>query len=166
MSGALRRVVSNRYFILGLRLVLGGVFIYASVYKIAEPADFAKSIYNYRMMPEATVNLMAIVLPWMELVCGVLIIVGPLMRGSALLIGLMLLVFVVAIGTALLRGLDISCGCFKVGEAGGRLVGLKTLIEDALMLVAVGLILAFGGPSSRLRRAPKGASAAGAGRPD
>jgi len=153
MSGALLRVISNKYFIFGLRLVLGGVFIYASVYKIADPAAFAKSIYNYRMMPEATINLMAIVMPWLELVCGVLIIVGPLMRGSALLMGLMLLVFVVAIGTALARGLDISCGCFKVGDAAGRLVGLKTLIEDALMLAAVGLILAFGGPSFNLKRA-------------
>lgn len=163
MSGALRRAVSNKYLILGLRLALGGVFIYASVYKIAEPGEFARSIYNYRMLPEATINLMAIIMPWLELACGVLIIIGPLMRGSALLVGLMLLVFIIAIATALARGLDISCGCFKVGEAsGGRLVGLKTLTEDVLMLTAVGLILAFGGPSFSLRRAGRGEGA----RPD
>jgi putative oxidoreductase len=162
MSGALLRILSNRYLVFGLRLVIGGVFIYASVYKIAGPSEFAKSIYNYRMLPEATINLMAIIMPWLELLCGILIIIGPLMRGSALLIGLMLAVFIIAIGTALARGLDISCGCFKVGEAGGRLVGLKTLIEDILMLVAVGLILAFGGPSFRLGRAGKGEAA----RPD
>jgi putative oxidoreductase len=158
MSDTLRRILSNRYLIFGLRLVIGGVFIYASVYKIADPAGFAKSIYNYRMMPGATINLMAIIMPWLELICGILIIIGPLMRGSALLIGLMLLVFIIAIGTAIARGLDISCGCFKVGE-GGRLVGLQTLIEDVLMLIAVGLILAFGGPSFSLKRAAKGEAA-------
>jgi putative oxidoreductase len=103
------------------------------------------------MMPEATINLMAIVMPWLELICGVLLIIGPGLRGSALLIGLMLLVFIVAIGTAIARGLDIDCGCFKVGD-GGRIVGLKTLIEDVLMLAAVGIILAFGGASFSLRK--------------
>ena len=145
------KILSNKYTLLALRLVLGGVFIYASVYKIAEPADFARSIYNYRMMPEATINLMAIVMPWLELISGILIIIGPFVRGSALLIGLMLLVFVIAISSAIARGLDISCGCFKVGE-GGRLVGLETLVEDILMLAAVFVILAFGGRSFSITR--------------
>jgi len=145
------KILSNKYTLFALRLVLGGVFIYASVYKIAEPADFARSIYNYRMMPEATINLMAIVMPWLELISGILIIIGPLVRGSALLIGLMLLVFIVAISSAIARGLDINCGCFQVGE-GGRIVGLETLIEDILMLAAVIVILAFGGRSFSLRR--------------
>jgi len=145
------KILSNKYTLLALRLVLGGVFIYASVYKIAEPAEFARSIYNYRMMPEATINLMAIVMPWLELISGILIIIGPFVRGSALLIGLMLLVFVIAISSAIARGLDISCGCFKVGE-GGRIVGLETLIEDILMLIAVFVILAFGGRSFSIRR--------------
>ncbi|MFZ1948216.1 MAG: MauE/DoxX family redox-associated membrane protein [bacterium] len=147
----LKQIISNKYFVLGVRLVIGGVFIWASVYKIAEPGEFAKSIYNYRMMPDAAINLMAIVMPWLELVCGVLLIIGPGLRGSALLIGLMLLVFIVAISTAIARGLDIDCGCFRVGD-GGRIVGLKTLVEDVLMLVGVGIILAFGGPSFSLRK--------------
>lgn len=145
MMNVLIRILSNKYVLLGLRLVLGGVFIYASVYKVAEPQEFARSIYNYRMLPEATINLMAIVMPWLELLCGVLIIIGGFVRGSAALIGLMLLVFIIAISSALARGLDISCGCFKVGD-GGRLVGLKTLIEDILMVIAVAAILVFSSP--------------------
>lgn len=142
---ALAKILSNKYLLLGLRLVLGGVFIYASVYKVAEPEEFARSIYNYRMLPEETINLMAIIMPWLELICGILIIIGAFVRGSAALIGLMLLVFIIAISSALARGLDISCGCFKVGD-GGRLVGLKTLIEDILMVAAVAVILMFGSP--------------------
>jgi len=147
----LNKILSNKYLLLGLRLVLGGVFIYAAVYKIAEPEDFARSIYNYRMLPEETINLMAIIMPWLELICGIFIIIGSFVRGSAVLIGLMLLVFIIAISSALARGLDISCGCFKVGE-GGRLVGLTTLVEDILMVAAVAVILAFGGPSFSRKR--------------
>jgi uncharacterized membrane protein YphA (DoxX/SURF4 family) len=148
---ALTKVLSNKYVLLGLRLILGSVFIYASVYKVAEPAEFARSIYNYRMLPEETINLMAIIMPWLELVCGILIIIGAFVRGSAALIGLMLVVFIIAISSALARGLDISCGCFKVGE-GGRLVGLETLIEDILMVAAVAVILAFGSPAISRKR--------------
>lgn len=151
MMNTLNKILSNKYLLLGLRLVLGGVFIYAAVYKIAEPEDFARSIYNYRMLPEGTINLMAIIMPWLELICGIFIIIGSLVRGSAVLIGLMLLVFIIAISSALARGLDISCGCFKVGE-GGRLVGLTTLVEDILMVAAVAVILAFGGPSFSRKR--------------
>ena len=145
-----RIVVSNKYFLLALRLTLGVVFIYASIDKIDKPAGFAEAIYNYRMMPHATINLMAIVMPWLELMCGILIIIGLFVRGSALLIGFMLLVFVVAISFALVRGLDISCGCFKVD--GGHTLALGLLIRDVLMLIAAGIVVAFGGPSFSLRR--------------
>lgn len=152
MSSILRKVVSNKYFILGLRLVLGVVFIYAAIDKIDKPEGFAESIYNYRMMPDVTINLMAIVMPWLELVCGVLIITGLFVRGSALLIGFMLLVFIIAISFALVRGLDISCGCFKVGGNGGHAMAVDLLLRDILMFIAAVLVLVFGGPSFSLRR--------------
>jgi uncharacterized membrane protein YphA (DoxX/SURF4 family) len=147
---ALKKIVSNKYFLLGLRLTLGVVFIYASIDKIDKPGGFAEAIYNYRMMPHATINLMAIVMPWLELICGILIIIGLFVRGSALLIGFMLLVFVVAISFALVRGLDISCGCFKV--EGGHTLALGLLVRDVLMLIAAAIVVVFGGPSFSLRR--------------
>ncbi|HVP56750.1 MAG TPA: MauE/DoxX family redox-associated membrane protein [bacterium] len=146
----LKQIISNRYFILGLRLLLGVVFIYASIDKIDKPGGFAQAIYNYRMMPHATINLMAMVMPWLELMCGILIIIGLLVRGSALLIGFMLLVFIVAISFALVRGLDISCGCFKV--EGGHTLALGLLVRDILMFISAALVVAFGGPSFSLRR--------------
>jgi putative oxidoreductase len=115
-----------------------------------KPGGFAQAIYNYRMMPHATINLMAIVMPWLELICGILIIIGLFVRGSALLIGFMLMVFVVAISFALVRGLDISCGCFKV--EGGHALALGLLIRDVLMLIAAAIVVSFGGPSFSLRR--------------
>ena len=146
----LKKILSNKYFLLGLRLLLGVVFIYASIDKIGKPEGFAQAIYNYRMMPHVAINLMAIVMPWLELVCGILVIIGLFLRGSALLIGFMLLVFVVAISFALVRGLDISCGCFRV--EGGHALAADLLVRDVLMLIAAGIVVAFGGSSLALRR--------------
>ncbi len=158
MSRVLKKIISNKYFILGLRLLLGVVFIYASIDKIDKPGSFAQAIYNYRMLPHATINLMAIVMPWLELISGVLIIIGLFMRGSALLIGLMLLIFIMAISSALVRGLDISCGCFRV--EGGHTLAVDLLVRDILMFIAAGIVVVFGSSplclKARVRHSGKG----------
>jgi putative oxidoreductase len=146
----LEQVISNRYLVLAVRLILGVVFIYASLEKIQNPGGFAQAIYNYRMVPEALINIMAIVLPWLELICGVLIIVGVFVRGSALLIGVMLAVFIIALSSALMRGLDISCGCFTL--EGGRTIAGKTLVEDILLMVCVLIALFYGGKAFSFRK--------------
>jgi uncharacterized membrane protein YphA (DoxX/SURF4 family) len=117
-----------------LRLGLGGIFITAGVIKIINPAQFASDIANYRLMPHELINLLAITLPWIEVVAGVLLITGPWKRASALAILLMMIVFLVAVGQATARGLNIKCGCF--GTVEGRKVGLIALAEDSAMLAA------------------------------
>jgi uncharacterized membrane protein YphA (DoxX/SURF4 family) len=117
------------------RLVVGGAFIYAGVVKIIDPAAFAKDIGNYQLMPDITIHLLAITLPWIEVVAGLLVLLGWWMRASLIVIGAMLVVFVAAISAALARGLDISCGCF--GSSKGRRVGLITLVQDIVFLVMI-----------------------------
>ena len=117
-----------------LRLALGGIFIAAGVVKIINPAGFASDISNYRMLPHEWINLLAITLPWVEVIAGGLLIVGIWKRTNALLITLMLVVFLVAIGQAVARNLNIECGCF--GTVGGRKVGLIAIAEDVAMLAA------------------------------
>ena len=117
-----------------LRLGLGGIFIVAGVIKIIDPAQFANDIANYRLLPYNLINLLAITLPWVEVVAGVLLITGPWKRASALAILLMMIVFLAAIGQATARGLNIKCGCF--GTVEGRKVGVIALAEDAAMFVA------------------------------
>ncbi len=138
----MNRILSNKYLVLGIRLVLGFVFIYASIDKIAHPAEFAQAIYNYRMLPHWTINFMALVMPWLELFCGILIAVGVFFRGSGLMIGVMLGVFIIAISSALVRGLDISCGCFSV--EGGHGVAVDLLIRDILMFMGAAIVVFFG----------------------
>jgi putative oxidoreductase len=155
MQRILTSIISNKFFILAVRLVLGIVFIYAAIHKIAHPGDFAQDIYNYRMLPHAFINFMALTLPWLEIICGALIIVGVFTRGSALLIGFMLLVFIVAISFALIRGLDISCGCFSSGgENTGHGIAVDLLIRDVLMFLGSVIVLFFAGPSFSLARRP------------
>lgn len=128
-----------RKILIALRIVLGAIFIFAAIDKIADPGGFADNIDNYRILPYFVVTIMAAVLPWVEFLCGLFLIVGRLVRGASLLVVLMNVVFIVAISSALARGLDIDCGCFTTG-AGGSRVGLVRVAEDVAFLLSAGMI--------------------------
>ena len=115
-----------------LRLVVGGTFVVAGVLKILQPATFAAYIGNYRLLPHETINLLAITLPWIEVLAGFLLAVGIWKHASASLITVMLIIFLIAIGQALARGLDVRCGCFGTVEA--RRVSILALGEDVGLL--------------------------------
>jgi putative oxidoreductase len=95
------------------RVGLGLVFIVASLDKIAHPEAFASSIANYHLVPLWGINPMAICLPWIELICGLLLVLGLQVRANLLVIWILLAIFIIAIGVALHSGYDISCGCFS-----------------------------------------------------
>ncbi len=118
--------------VLACRLVVGGTFIYASLDKLTHPEAFAQAIHNYRMVPYSLLHVMAHLLPVLEIIVGVLLVVGFWQRGAALLTAGMNVVFIVAIATALVRGLDISCGCFDTD--GGHGVGISLLVRDVFLL--------------------------------
>jgi hypothetical protein len=71
-------------------------------------------IYNYQMLPDSTINLAAILLPWIEAVLGILILGGLWLPGALLLANLCLVIFSSSLVYNLLRGLDVHCGCFSV----------------------------------------------------
>jgi uncharacterized membrane protein YphA (DoxX/SURF4 family) len=128
-------------------IVLGAVFLYASLDKIARPVDFARIVYHYQVIgPNAQLgyvpaNLLAVALPWTEALVGVLLIAGVWRREAAAAAAGMLVTFIVAVGWALYRGIDIeNCGCFSVDGA-GRQAGLWLLAGDAALL-AVAVLLA------------------------
>jgi len=128
-------------------VLLGAVFLYASLDKIAQPAEFARIIYHYQVIgPSARLgyvpaNLFAVALPWTEAVAGVLLIAGVWRREAAAVVGVLLVAFLAAVGSALLRGIDIeNCGCFTVDGAGRR-AGLWLMLGDAALL-AVSVFLA------------------------
>ena len=97
-------------------LVLGGVFLAAAFPKIAEPAKFALAIYQYGILPDSLVNLVAIYLPWLEISCASALAVLPAARrGALLLVAGMLVAFTLALAWTFLRGQPVPCGCFGGG---------------------------------------------------
>jgi len=117
-----------------VRLAVGITFIYASFYKIIEPDSFARSIWFYHMLPGTLINLMALILPWIELIAGLCVIFGIWYRGSVLLANLMTVMFIVALSTAAIRGINIDCGCFKAAEASSK-SALDALWFDLLLIL-------------------------------
>ena len=130
----------NKYIFLIFRLILGIIFIWASIDKIFNPQDFAKIVYNYRLLPDFAINIFGIVLPWTEFLCGLFLVAGFRTRRSALIISILLLVFIIAISIAIIRGLDISCGCFTTDPAESSKIGYTLLWRDSLMLL-IGIYL-------------------------
>lgn len=108
---------STRHLPAVVRVVLGGIFVYAAILKIADPVAFAGSVAAYRILPYFASYLAAAVLPFLELICGLLLLSGYRVRAGALIVAGMNLIFIAALASAIVRGLDIDCGCFKQGGA-------------------------------------------------
>jgi putative oxidoreductase len=123
------------------RLVLGGIFIYASLDKIAHPLEFAKIIKNYQILPGFLITLLSVILPWLELFAGFLLISGLWTRSAALLLSLLLLVFILALGVNAFRGIDVSCGCFSTSASDTE--NAYVLIFRDLLILLPGLLIIF-----------------------
>ncbi len=132
----MRRIIDNDLLTFVSRLIIGGIFIYASFYKIVEPGTFARSIWYYHMVPGSLINLMALILPWLELVTGLALVLGVYYRGSVLLTGVMTVIFIVALSTAIAKGIDIDCGCFKASKSASG-SAWSSLIFDIGMIVLI-----------------------------
>ena len=99
--------------------LLAVLLIWASLSKLANLHEFYAGLTAYNLpLPDALVRLTAMVLPWMELLCGILLIAGVARRAALAWAMILFAVFVLATGQAWARGLDISCGCFKMDFLG------------------------------------------------
>lgn len=97
------------------RLILGGVLIAAGALKIGNPSDSVVAVKAYQLLPDSIAVTVGHILPILEIVVGVLLVVGLLTRVAAAIAGLLMLAFVVGIAWAWARGLRIDCGCFGGG---------------------------------------------------
>ncbi len=142
-------MLSNNYVLFVARFVVGIVFIIASIDKIAAADAFAASVHAYELVPDFLVNAAALVIPWLELLCGIFLIVGFKVRASALVILILLVVFTSAMAIALMRGLTIDCGCFGKEHA-SPVSWIKVLEDIGLALLSIYVFFRSGGPQAEL----------------
>ena len=120
------------YFVVLFRIIIGIVFVYASIDKIIDPAKFARNISNYHIVPFGLENIIAIILPWLELLIGMGLILGLYVDGGTFISAILLIIFNLLVMQAMIRGYNIECGC---GLKEGQMVGYGKLIENFLLLV-------------------------------
>jgi putative oxidoreductase len=116
-------------------LIIGGIFIYAGVMKIFDPVGFANDIDNYKILPWPLTVRLAFYLPWLEILCGLAVILGLLYRGGLLILTALISIFIAASVIAKARGLDITCGCF--GHASRYLSFFGHLALDFVLLAVL-----------------------------
>jgi protein-disulfide isomerase len=134
---------------LALRVALGLVWIYGGATKLADTAEALRAVRAYQLLPESLVVLVGYGLPFLEIMLGLLLIVGLGTRVVAMLSAALLVAFVAGIASAWARGLQIECGCF--GGGGLSTDPTRGYVEDIardLGLLAVSAFLAFG-PASK-----------------
>lgn len=137
---ALKRFLSSPKTIRFSQIAIGILMAWAGLSKIGDLHGFAEQLHNFRMMPIPIENLIAISLPWIELVAALALIFGVRARASAILSALLLAAFTTAVFVAMIRGLDIECGCFGTNDA--TRVGWVKIGQNLTMLAlaAVGSI--------------------------
>ena len=114
------------------RLIVAAVFIYAAYDKVWRPAEFAQATAVYELIPLWMVNASSAIMAWLELIVGVLLVLGIAIRAAALWTSGLLVFFIGLMVYAGLTGAGYDCGCFP---GGGHPAGYETALRDVAFLV-------------------------------
>lgn len=148
--------LAHPWLTLAARLTLGLTFLAAAWPKLMDPPGFAKAIWAYQLVPATLLNPMALVLPWLELVCALALLAGVWVRAATLWVGALLLAFCLALAVNLARHHPVDCGCFGAAAPkteAQRLSDMRwVLLRDlGLLLLAAQLLAATGAQGPRNR---------------
>jgi len=134
-----RNNTSNIVWVL-LRLILGFAFILASIDKVINPEKFLEVINNYNIVPQFMSPIIAVVLPWLEFICGVFLLIGILTESAAVMTIFLLIGFIYGVSINLYRGLDIECGCFSLLFK-GESISFQTILRDIIFICFAVIII-------------------------
>lgn len=135
------------WLVLPARFIIGALFVFAGILKLQDPQAFAFAIKAFDILPDHLVVLATFVVPWIEIVAGLVLFFGFWVRTAAFLIALMLGAFLAGIISVLARNMDnVSCACFgKYEWPCVSPVGWCHVIRNSVLIV-LALIPAILGP--------------------
>lgn len=129
------------------RVALGLVMVIAGGLKISDPDQAVRAVQAYQILPQPVTHAVGYGLPMLEIVLGLLLLLGLATRAAAILAGAFMVVFIVAVSSAWARGLSIDCGCFGGGgaidPAGKTWRYLSEILRDLLFLGLASWIAIF-----------------------
>ena len=126
--------IAGRLLETASRIGLGGMFVFASWFKIQNPQGFAMLVAQYQFLPMWSVNLFALFMPQLEIWTGLTLIFTRWNRGASILLLVMFAAFIVALAQAVGRNLGITCGCFEIEGAVDKKEAWISLIRDLILL--------------------------------
>lgn len=126
---------SRSWIALSLAVILGAVFVFAGVLKIADPVKFADDIQKFHILPYGASVRLAFYLPWLEVLCGLAVITGWWRSGGVVVLTALTVIFIGATVAAKARGIDVDCGCF--GKATHNLTFTWHLLIDFAILAGL-----------------------------
>ena len=129
--------------VLILRVGLGAIFIVAGASKAGHAAEFAAQIAGFRLLPQAVIIPLAMVLPYLEILLGGYLIVGLFTRVTAWLAVVLFALFDLAIASAVVRGMTVSCGCFGPNDT---TVTTWTEVARDAVFVVLAVVVALRAP--------------------
>lgn len=136
----MKAILDNPKIAFLCRLLASGIFLYAGLAKLGDPAGFATVVSRYELFPSLA-NLVALTFPWMEVLLGLCLLLGVWPRAAALGMCAMYAAFFPAIFWALAKGLKVDCGCFGGDQPLTWMTALRDLafvIPSAIAVVSRG----------------------------
>jgi putative oxidoreductase len=117
-------------------MILAGTFLVSSFGKFVDIRHYSVAlVYNMEILPGALAIAFGWALPFIELACGMSLLLGVLTRLSALGVVLMSISFLITKGILLSRGTDVNCGCF--GAIGSTMASWSIYLDPILFLLSV-----------------------------
>jgi len=140
-TGWLGVLPSNIYVVLICRFLLAAVFLLSSIGKLVDIERYSvDAVYNFGILPMVLARPFGLVMPFIELLCGLGLLFGVLTRLSALGVGLMSIAFFIAKAIVLSQGRSIECGCF--GAIVDTLASVTIFMDIPMLLLSLIVMLA------------------------